>query len=303
MVVVATAAVLAALQLGRMATQSKSEPTAHRQRVVLGSGNALEPTFGVAPAPDGSGILFSDTEADWWKPRDQVEAVQIPNLNAKTPAFSPDGQRVAYVDGVARQLRMWPLHGGTTVPLADSVRQNVTPALAWLDDGTILFGNDFGNGKTGLERISEDGEGRALVAGPDRIEYPQHVSGLIGGGGALVSSCENALCLTPTLYLVDLKRDTVGFLAQGVRRAWHVPGERVVYVARDGVLQTARLDVDGLQLGPAAPLFDTGPSPTRVSTRSGTEWTAMENRSWRQPLLSGLPRRVTRLPVAGLHLG
>jgi tRNA A-37 threonylcarbamoyl transferase component Bud32 len=231
-----------------------------RQRVLLGSGVQHLPqtvTSRVALAPDGSGIVFGDTVGAgggveftyWWKPADRADPVPLRNMdNAVAVVFSPDGKWVAYVkDG---QLRKQPLLGGTTVLLADSVLSAGVQALAWLDDGTLLFEN------TGpvLERISEDGGATQTIATSAVIGYPIHLSGL--PGGALLSSCTDGSCTRNRLFLVDLERDTIQPLIDNVLRAWHVLSDRVVYVDRRGGVFSARLNRETLRLDPPVPLFD-----------------------------------------------
>ena len=231
-----------------------------RQRVVLGSGVEHIPQIvnsRLALAPDGAGILFADTVGAgsgaqytyWWKATDQTDPVRIPNLDdAVAVVFSPDGRWVAYVAN--GQLRKQPLLGGTTVLLADSVAASGIQALAWLDDGTLVFEN----AGPILERISEDGSARSTIATIDVIGYPIHASRL--PGGALLSSCTDGSCTGNRLFLVELERDTIQPLADDVLRAWRVPGGRVVYVDRRGGVFSARLDRAALRLEPPVPLFD-----------------------------------------------
>ncbi|NIP80897.1 MAG: hypothetical protein GWM90_17450, partial [Gemmatimonadetes bacterium] len=63
--------------------------------------------------PNGDGIVFWDT-ADagsynfrlWFKAGDQADAAPLPNTgNALFPAFSPDGQWLAYISMDDNQLR------------------------------------------------------------------------------------------------------------------------------------------------------------------------------------------------------
>jgi predicted Ser/Thr protein kinase len=260
---VAVVAVGAAVILGALAiwaVAARPGPEVRRQRVVLGSGierTAGSVTWRVALAPDGSGILFGDTVESgggaqvtyWWKPVDQADPVQIPNMDdAASPTFSPDGQWVAYL--AEGQLRKQPLRGGTTVLLADSVNPPGVPALTWLEDGTLIFEN----GGPILERVNEDGTGRETLYGNESSLWPIHLSPL-SGGGVLLCTCTNGSCSANRLLLIDLDRDTIQALADDVLRAWQVD-DRVVYVDRRGGVFAARLDRDGLRLEPPVPLFD-----------------------------------------------
>jgi hypothetical protein len=260
---IAVVAVGAALILGGLtlwALTTRPDPEVRRQRVVLGSGiedNVGSVTYGVALAPDGSGILFGDTVESgggtqvtyWWKPVERTDPVRIPNMDdAASPTFSPDGRWVAYL--AEGQLRKQPLQGGTTVLLADSVYPPGVPALTWLEDGTLIFEN----GGPILERVNEDGTGRDTLYGAESGLWPLHLSP-VDGVGALLSTCTSGSCSANRLFLLDLDRDTIQALADNVLRAWQVD-DRVVYVDRRGGVFTARLDRGGLRLEPPLPLFD-----------------------------------------------
>ncbi|MDX1675768.1 MAG: protein kinase, partial [Longimicrobiales bacterium] len=247
--------------LGIWAVTDGDDDPVRRQQVVLGSGIEQLPdavAIGVALAPDGSGILYVDTvdasgttqATFWWKATDRADAIRVPNMDdAVSPTFSPDGQWIAYLaDG---QLRKQPLRGGTTVLLADSVSPPGVAAMAWLEDGTLIFEN----GGPIVERVDEDGTTRDTLWEADETSWPIHASPL-EGGGALLSSCTDGSCSGNRLYILDLERDTVEALADDVLRAWQVTGEHVVYVDRRGGVFLARLDRDALELAPPVPLFD-----------------------------------------------
>ena len=126
-----------------------------------------------AIAPDGSSMILpvgssaSDQQLAL-KMRGSTEITPIPGTDGgRNEVYSPDGQWIAYAVGTA--LRKRPVVGGSTVTLAEDV-DPATAALAWLDDGTILYerqtsGAGAGGGFSPMVRISEGGSvprGRAL---------------------------------------------------------------------------------------------------------------------------------------------
>ena len=284
----ATAAVLAGLQVRTLAGVADAGGEPRRQRIVLGSGIESVPGrvgSSVALAPDGSGVLFADTVgagagrqyAYWWKSTRETDAVRVPNMeDALVSVFSPDGQWVAYVHN--GELRKQPLRGGTTVLLADGVAASGAQALAWLEDGTLVYEN----AGPILERISEDGGPTDTIATLETVGFPIHASGLIEGGAVLVSSCTDASCAAYRLSLVDIEGGRTGPLADNVLRSWHVEGDWAVYVDRSGAVFTARLDRDALRLGPPVPLFDgvatVGTVPTTPEMHLGADGTLLYRR-------------------------
>jgi serine/threonine-protein kinase len=257
----AVTAVLASVQAWT-AVGANRRVEVERQRILLGSDIAgLSDVIGTRSAlsPAGSGVLFADTIGTgsgagyvyWWKSTAEADPIRIPNMDdATSPVFSPDGEWVAYVlDG---QLRKQPLHGGTTVLLADGVSGAGAQALAWLESGVLIVEN----AGPVLERISEDGVSRDTIADVSTTGWPVHASGLPGGGAALVTSCTTSGCVEYQLFVVDVERDTIGVLTDAVIRAWPGPDGRVIYVRPDGSVFAARLDRRALRLGPPVPLFD-----------------------------------------------
>lgn len=241
-------------------------PPVSRQRVALGTwwpmpGIVLNLTGAVAP--DGAGIVFADTVgtgADanwrlWWKATGDVDPVLIPNTaNALRPTFSPDGEWLTFfVEG--NELRKQPLLGGQSVLLADSAGGGNTPAVAWLEGGTILYEDQAFR----LVRVCDDGGEREVLSTREEIGSLLNVTAIPGGWGALVVACPGAQACppnTPTLLLVDLERDTIALLADEVAGAWPMGEDRVVYVDSRGAVFAATLDRNGTALGTPVPLFD-----------------------------------------------
>ena len=280
---------------GARVLRSEEGPPAFRQRVVLASDPSAFANWWVMVAtalePGGEGIVFADTAGAgggwnlWWKAGHEADAVLIPNTErASSPTFSPDGRWLAYRTG--NELRKRPLVGGASILLSDSAGGGNIPAVAWLEDGTILF-EDLA---FGLRRISEDGGPTELLTTRADFGSVLRVSGLVGGGGALMIGCDGSTCPPGTahLFLLDFARDTIAPLIPEVVAAWHVEKGRVVYVDARGAVFTAALDRDALALGPATPLFDGvfGSSGGRemqldrdgtiLYRRGGTIWTGVE---------------------------
>ncbi|HSG09701.1 MAG TPA: hypothetical protein VLA36_15170 [Longimicrobiales bacterium] len=226
-------------------------------RIVLGSGLLFPRVVHrrTALPADGSGILFFDTvggnPGSWWKPLNQPAASRVTGLDrALAPTFSPDGRWIAFVrDG---QLLKQSRDGGEPLPLADSVSSDFSPGVAWLGGGDLLFEDE----RHQLRRVSEHGGTPERVATEEAVGRVFHVSGLPGGGGALVVGCDGTCEIrTPRLSFVDFRRDTVLDVQSGVWKAWPMSDGRVVLADGEGVVSAASFDPTTGTLGPLVPLL------------------------------------------------
>jgi Tol biopolymer transport system component len=209
---------------------------------------------GLAIAPDGATLVYVDTTGGTQhlvaKERDRLESTPLAGTNgAAGPVFSPDGQWIAFVaDGKVKKV---PRLGGSAVTIADSAN-GALPALAWLDDGTVVFNN-----------MAYD-----LLAVPERGGRPRRIfsvstgrgivtaTPLPRGRGVLVGACTLG-CPQVDLRVIDLRTDSNRILADDVYKAWHTPGGRVVFVRRDGGVFAAPFDLDSLAFTSApAPVFE-----------------------------------------------
>jgi hypothetical protein len=225
--------------------------------IVLGSGLRFPRAVHrrMALPPDGSGILFFDTVGgkprSWWKPMSQPTASPVEGMDrAVAPTFSMDGRWIAFVrDG--RLFKQSP-DGGELLPLADSVAGDFSPGVAWLDGGDLLFADERNN----LRRVPAEGGVAEVIAREEEVGAVFHVSGLVGGGGALVVGCDvNCENHVPRLSFVDFRRDTVIAVRAGVWMAWSMSDGRVVLADGERVVSAASFDATTGTLGPLVPLL------------------------------------------------
>jgi Tol biopolymer transport system component/tRNA A-37 threonylcarbamoyl transferase component Bud32 len=235
-----------------------SRQAAAWQYVSLGDSVALALTVpAMALTPDGSSLVFKDERQNgrlWIKRRGALDPTPIAGTErARNPAFSPDGEWVAFVaDGRVKKVRA---AGGATITLADSV-DPAAGGVAWLDDGTLVFISPTGQG---LRRVNEGG-GPATVVMPDAaipggggITAPH---ALPGGRGVLFSYC-TATCLSASVHLLDLRSNKEKLLLDDVIEAWHLATGHLLYVRRDGVAMVAPFDLGELEItGPAVPALE-----------------------------------------------
>jgi dipeptidyl aminopeptidase/acylaminoacyl peptidase len=139
----------------------------------LGAGDdALD----AAISPAGDAIAFvatSNGTAQLWQRR--VDAEQATVLagteGARHPAWSPDGQRLAFVAG--RRLKQLTLASGALQEIGDAADDR---GVAWLDDGTLVFGTTAAGTLT-LYRDGRQTAATALAPGDTAHVWPSPCPG------------------------------------------------------------------------------------------------------------------------------
>jgi eukaryotic-like serine/threonine-protein kinase len=193
----------------------------------------------------------------WIKERDQLEAVPVAGTaGASGPAFSPDGRWIAFVaDG---RLKKVPRLGGAATTIADSANPGL-PAIAWLEDGTVLFNSISFD----LQAVHQDGGPQQRLFWVDSTQRGiVSVTGLPGGRGALIAACTFG-CPEADLRAIDLRTGETKIVADDVLKAWYVPDGRVVFVRRDGGVFAGPFDLKKLE-------FRSSPVPVLEGIRAGS---------------------------------
>jgi serine/threonine-protein kinase len=253
-------ALMTLLFIGSLLTRPTAEvPRVERQRISLFGGDTEGTAilFGVAVAPHGDAIVFSDTAGGtqqlWLKHQDRATATPLSGTEGGwSPFFSPDGQWIAFfADG---KLRKTPRRGGSAITLSDSARGGIARGGAWLGDGTIVFNHGWS-----LYRVSETGGmAEELLAGADTAGFTRYVMGIqsiIGDRGVLFSGC-NSSCGESETYVFDLQSREARQLVEETSMAWYAPSGHLIYVRRDGGVFAAPFDAESLTLtGAAVPVL------------------------------------------------
>ena len=202
---------------------------------------------GLAISPDGGTVVFMDGDANstqlYVKERDRLEVTALAGTAgvAGAPTFSPDGAWIAFVTrgGTVQKV---PRLGGSAIAIADSADTG-SPALAWLEDGTILFVD----GHIDIKAVGQDGGiARHVLTntlGDSANRNMRYLASVPGVKAALVVACAPG-CDTPELRVLDLRSDQpkVTMLATQVLNAWSLPGGIVAFVRRDGGVFAAPFD-------------------------------------------------------------
>jgi eukaryotic-like serine/threonine-protein kinase len=287
---VATAVVLAALQLARPAASA----AVSRQQVLLWRSSlppALAPGARVvatqaAIAPDGSSIVFADSIATGLvlkrKRRDASEATVMTGTDgAMSPFFSPDGKWVGYLT-VDQKLRKVPVDGGGSITLAEGITGDYR-AAAWLDDNTIVFAG----ARQALMRIPAEGGTPVALAGLKQNGFVVSLAPLPGSEAFLLTICRANCAVDSGIYAYSIAADSLILLVPHAAGNWYSPTGHLLYTSRDGGLFAAPFDVGRLTLtsGAVSIIEDVDPVRFAMSATGSLLYTTDEANRTRNELV------------------
>ncbi len=261
----ALAAVVAVLAgvIGFLRPQPVPEAPVFRAAISLPQSQGMvTPQLGTSftLAPDGSRLVYASRSAGapwqlWVRPADALDATPIPGTEASfSPAFSPDGEEVAYADP-SGLLKVVDIDRGSNRTLADSA----VLVVDWAPDGRIYYMHGVSLGD--IWRVSAaggDAEPAPVVSGapgPTPLWGPGDV---LPGGEAMVITrfpAGNAGPGGATLAVVDFTTGKVKDLGQGTDPRY-LAGH-LLWGTREGTLLRAPFDLERLEIsGPAVPVAE-----------------------------------------------
>jgi eukaryotic-like serine/threonine-protein kinase len=212
----------------------------------------------LAISPDGSRIVYvgpgEGGDQLWIRERNRLDATPLPGtIDAQSPYFSPDGQRIGFSATLNVQLRVVPVTGGPPITLA-------TPGSGsggggtWGPGGWIYF-----DSPGGLSRVQADGGTPELYIPLDSATHETgHAwpSALPNGKGLLYRSRRNSDPMDFDIVAFDFKTRERHVLTKGLLARYVAPGY-LVFLRADGAVLAAPFDQDKMRLtGSAVPLFE-----------------------------------------------
>ena len=219
----------------------------------------------LAISPDGSRFVYpggpSRDKAEFFlQERDQLTARILPGMtNAFSPAFSPDGRRIAFRDQRSGSLRVISLDGSTPTTLLDSLSGFMNGGLAWGRDGYI-----YAPGMQGIRgilyRIPETG------GAPEPVTAADTANGTLGhitpvalpGGRGLVYTEWHGPTRGNDNWIVawDFKNRRSIRLVQGLQ-AWYLEAGFLLVLRPNGIAVAVPFDAGKLAVtGPETPVLE-----------------------------------------------
>ena len=203
----------------------------------------------LAIAPDGSRIAFTYGDLLWVRPIDELAAAPLRNtVNARSPAFSPDGQQIVFI-GDDNQVKRIAVTGGAAVTVGRVDPERRPGGLHWAADGYIYAGG-FG---AGIVRLPETGGAPETVVEADGAVADN--PWLLPGGGWLLYARASGPRAWNDAQIVahSLTDGQERVLVEGGTAPRFVDTGHLLYV-RDGVLYALRFDPERIAVvgGPVA---------------------------------------------------
>jgi len=239
------------------------------------AGRGPDPRASMSISNDGSRLLFWNRAGltspwrVWVKEADRFDAAPLAGTDgADVAVFAPDGEWVAFVQN--GQLKKVRVTGGAAVTLADRANANL---LAWLDDGTLVYGQQ--PGARHLMQIAETGGTPRTVWVDSTVNAILNLSPLPGARGVLAVTFTSGS--GPRLSVVNLRDSTSRVLQEGVLRGVYVRTGHIIFVRPDGAMLALPFDLKRFETSGAPvpvrdsvgivfqrPLFDVSQNGTLV---------------------------------------
>jgi eukaryotic-like serine/threonine-protein kinase len=248
-----------------LATRPRADTVAsHTSRFsVLLAGEALTAGVGLrlAVSPDGRQIAYFGGESGqdgirlWLRPLDDLQPRPIEGARGlSSPAFSPSGERIAYLGAVGQRaaLKTVAVTGGTPVTLADSGVGQL--GISWGRDGYVYFD---GVGRNGIMRIAEAGGVPEVVTRPDSSRRElDHAAPFVlpNGKGVLFTMRRVGGIGESEVAVVDLESRKVRVIGPGIG-TWYATSGHVLILNPAGTLLAAPFDIGQFVVtGPFVPV-------------------------------------------------
>jgi eukaryotic-like serine/threonine-protein kinase len=216
--------------------------------------------YRLAVSRDGRQIAYVGTGSTaaatrlWIRRLDQLRAIPLVGTEGGVnPAFSPDGQSLAFVSGTPRALRKIAIAGGAPVTLTDSLVD--LGGVSWGSDGYIYYDGHLQG--DGLARVRETGGSPEVASMPDTSErYHNSPDALPNGRGVLINIARGLGTAGFDAGVVDTKTGKHRVLVRGAASARYAASGHLLYVTPDGTLMAVPFDADRLTLtGEAVPIL------------------------------------------------
>ena len=236
---------------GEMIRPAAEPPPVNRFDYDLPAGQLMRNTGRpvIALSPDGRQFVYNTQAGLYLRRMGELDARLIPGTEPALtlPAFSPDGQSVAYADDATGQLRRIAISGGAPVRIAN-LPGNLF-GVNWTADGTVFFGLPGG-----IARVSANGGTLEFVIPAESGTFLYGPELLPDGDLLLFSVAPPGQWDAARIVVQSLATGERSVLIEGGYDARYLPTGHLVYALGDTLFAVA-FDLDSLTVsGGAVPL-------------------------------------------------
>jgi Tol biopolymer transport system component len=222
----------------------------------------------MALSPDGSRIVYVGQDGGLWvRPFQTLESRRLPQTDeARTPFFSPDGDRVGFHRGNPSEAQFVSVSLSGAAPI-QLVSGSLYPSASWSDDGYIYFVDEPGTlfrvrGQGGVVETVADTSSGYEFAWPEALPGGRIV--VVTGWGTRGNGSGVVAVETATGAVTPILTDLTGAQQPDMVRS---AGDYLVWVTQDRTLMAAPFDQDELRLTGAPAALSSGVQ--RVAARAG----------------------------------
>jgi serine/threonine protein kinase len=221
---------------------NKAVTAVTRFSIALGEDQRFQGRPSLAISPDGTQLIYALDRQLYLRAMSELEGRPVAGTDGDpvtSPAFSPDGQSIAFWSGSDSTLKRVAVSGGR----ASTICQAYGPVgMTWGTDGLV-----FGQAQHGIMRVSADGGTPEVVVGvkPGEAAYAPQV--LPGGRGTLFTLTTGASLETPRLVVQTSAAAERKTLIEGASDGRYLPSGHIVY-AVEGNLFAVSFDVRRLNV-------------------------------------------------------
>ena len=165
--------VAAASLVAWMLPEGTADLPLRRYRIPIARSDSYWQTVTAVLSPDGRRIAYVEGGRLWLRELDALEGREVPNTaGATSPFWSPGGDEVGYFDGAALELRAASVASGSSRRICEVLRFSAESTASWGVKGTIVFSSRDANP---LVVSARGGEARALVPA-EKVEKTEQFS-------------------------------------------------------------------------------------------------------------------------------